>query len=87
MKLDTKKGDTGTTSLVGGKRVSKEHQRVMAYGDMDELISWIGLLRSEVSEDLQLRRIQIFLMQASAHLAADHEVAKLNLLTKRKFHF
>jgi cob(I)alamin adenosyltransferase len=87
MKLYTKRGDDGTTSLVGGKRVSKAHQRVMAYGDMDELISWLGLLRSEVSEDFQLRRIQIFLMQASAHLASDHQVAKLKPLDEAEILF
>ena len=58
MKIYTKKGDNGTTSLVGGKRVSKAHQRVMAYGDMDELISWLGLLRSEIGDDFQLRRFR-----------------------------
>lgn len=87
MKLYTKTGDTGTTSLVGGKRVSKAHQRVMAYGDMDELISWLGLLRSELSDDFQLRRIQIFLMQASAHLASDHQVAKLKFLDEAEISF
>lgn len=87
MKLYTKRGDDGTTSLVGGKRVSKAHLRVMAYGDMDELISWLGLLRSEVSEDFQLRRIQIFLMQASAHLASDHQVAKLKPLNEAEISF
>lgn len=87
MKLYTKRGDDGTTSLVGGKRVSKAHRRVMAYGDMDELISWLGLLRSEVSEDFQLRRIQIFLMQASAHLASDHQVAKLKPLNEAEISF
>ncbi len=87
MKLYTKKGDAGTTSLVGGKRVSKAHQRVMAYGDMDELISWLGLLRSEVSEEFQLHRIQSFLMQASAHLAADHQVTKLKPLDEGEILF
>lgn len=87
MKLYTKRGDDGTTSLVGGKRVSKAHQRVMTYGDMDELISWLGLLRSEVSEDFQIRRIQIFLMQASAHLASDHQVAKLKPLNEAEISF
>ena len=38
MKIYTKTGDSGTTSLVGGTRVSKTHPRVMAYGDLDELI-------------------------------------------------
>ena len=45
MKIYTKTGDTGETSLVGGKRVSKASMRVCAYGDMDELISYVGLLR------------------------------------------
>lgn len=71
MKIYTKTGDKGQTSLVGGERVSKAHQRVQTYGDVDELISWLGLLRSEgVEFDAPLRRIQIFLMNASAHLAA-----------------
>lgn len=45
MKIYTKTGDAGTTSLVGGARVSKTHPRVMAYGDADELISHLGILR------------------------------------------
>ena len=72
MKIYTKTGDKGLTSLVGGRRVSKAHPRVMTYGDVDELISWLGLLRSEGPKfDEPLRRIQIFLMSASAHLAAE----------------
>lgn len=66
------------TSLVGGTRVSKAHPRVMAYGDLDELISLLGLLRCETSgQDLPLRRIQIQLMNASAILADDGRTAKL----------
>jgi cob(I)alamin adenosyltransferase len=45
MKIYTRTGDDGTTSLSGGKRVPKSHVRVEAYGTVDELISWIGLLR------------------------------------------
>ena len=48
MKIYTKGGDKGTTSLVGGKRVPKNHPRVEAYGDLDELISYIGIVISEV---------------------------------------
>lgn len=81
MKIYTKTGDKGQTSLVGGCRVSKAHPRVMTYGDVDELISWLALLRSEIvssrcegaDSDTVLRRIQIFLMNASAHLAAEGE--------------
>lgn len=72
MKIYTKTGDSGETSLVGGKRVSKASARVCAYGDMDELISYIALLRCYVeSEDAVLRRIQQALMTASAHVASD----------------
>lgn len=72
MKVYTKTGDMGQTSLVGGKRVSKGHPRVMAYGDLDELISWIGLLRAELPEhDASLRRIQQALMNGSAHIASE----------------
>jgi cob(I)alamin adenosyltransferase len=46
MKIYTLTGDDGTTSLSGGKRVPKHCSRVEAYGSVDELISWIGLLRS-----------------------------------------
>ena len=47
MKVYTRKGDTGETSLLSGGRVGKEHGRVEAYGTVDELSSVIGLLRCE----------------------------------------
>ena len=47
MKIYTKTGDTGTTALFGGKRVSKADLRVDAYGTVDELNSHIGLLRDQ----------------------------------------
>ncbi len=46
MKIYTRKGDDGTTGLIGGERVKKHHLRVEAYGTVDELNSHIGLLRS-----------------------------------------
>ncbi|MBR6424181.1 MAG: cob(I)yrinic acid a,c-diamide adenosyltransferase [Bacteroidales bacterium] len=88
MKIYTKTGDSGTTSLVGGTRVSKAHPRVMAYGDLDELISYLGLLRCETSgRDLPLRRIQIHLMNVSAHLANDGRSAKLKPLDEAETAF
>ena len=88
MKIYTKTGDTGTTSLVGGTRVSKAHPRVMAYGDLDELISWLGLIRCETSERaLPLRRIQIHLMNVSAHLANDGRSARLKPLDEAETAF
>lgn len=47
MKIYTKTGDQGTTALFGGKRVSKADLRIDTYGTVDELNSWIGLLRDQ----------------------------------------
>ena len=47
MKIYTKTGDEGLTSLFGGKRVSKADLRIDTYGTVDELNSWIGLLRDQ----------------------------------------
>lgn len=80
MKVYTKTGDKGTTSLVGGKRVPKNHPRVEAYGDMDELISFIGIVISDTStahEKDTLRKIQENLMLISAHFASDSSAKNL----------
>lgn len=74
MKVYTKTGDKGTTSLVGGKRVPKNHPRVEAYGDMDELISFLGIVLSDMHtrhEKDMLRKIQENLMLIAAHFASD----------------
>ena len=47
MKIYTKTGDAGLTSLFGGERVSKAHFRIDAYGTVDELNAYIGLLRDQ----------------------------------------
>src|SRR5215204_4366719 len=47
MKIYTKTGDQGTTALFGGKRVSKADLRIDTYGTIDELNSWIGLMRDQ----------------------------------------
>lgn len=76
MKIYTKTGDTGSTSLIGGKRVPKYHERIEVYGSMDELISFIGLLRDSYKvEEYQkvLIRIQDRLMVCSSLLASDCE--------------
>ena len=44
MKIYTKSGDKGETSLFGGERVKKNHLSIHAYGTVDELNSWIGLI-------------------------------------------
>jgi cob(I)alamin adenosyltransferase len=51
MKIYTRTGDDGTTGLFGGGRVAKDHARVAAYGDVDELNSVIGMVRAEGPED------------------------------------
>jgi cob(I)alamin adenosyltransferase len=54
MKIYTKTGDTGTTSLFGGKRVSKADLRIETYGTIDELNSWLGVIRDqEVNKNRQ----------------------------------
>lgn len=73
MKVYTRTGDDGTTSLAGGQRISKNHPRIDAYGTVDELIGWIGLLRSipeNSSRTELLLTIQGKLMHCAALLAA-----------------
>ncbi|MBQ7222385.1 MAG: cob(I)yrinic acid a,c-diamide adenosyltransferase [Bacteroidales bacterium] len=84
MAIYTKTGDQGTTSLVSGTRVSKCDKRVQAYGDVDELISYIGVLRCHVSEEVasSLLRIQTELMNVAAWLACDVEVEKMKPLSE-----
>jgi cob(I)alamin adenosyltransferase len=73
MKIYTLTGDDGTTSLSGGKRVPKHNPRVEAYGSVDELISWIGLLRS-YKENITRKNFLIYIqdqLMASASALAD----------------
>jgi len=74
MKIYTKTGDKGQTSLIGGKRVPKYHPRIEAYGTVDELISFTGLLRDQNIDDNTrqfLIEIQDRLMNCASILAAD----------------
>lgn len=50
--LYTRTGDNGTTSLVGGQRIEKDNPRLEAYGTIDELNSWIGLVGATTSSTL-----------------------------------
>lgn len=70
----TKTGDKGTTSLVGGQRVSKSHIRLEAYGTIDELNSFIGLLMCSIhdqSDRKVLSFIQNKLFNIGSYLATD----------------
>ena len=51
MKIYTKGGDKGKTSIIGGKRLPKHHTRLEAYGTVDELLSYIGLIRDHNESD------------------------------------
>jgi cob(I)alamin adenosyltransferase len=75
-KIYTKTGDDGTSGLVGGNRVKKSDLRLEAYGTVDELNSWIGLIRSAISDhevsDL-LMDIQNNLFIIGSKLASDEQ--------------
>jgi cob(I)alamin adenosyltransferase len=76
MKIYTKTGDKGSTGLIGGSRVSKSHLRIESYGTVDELNSWIGLLRDQeinASRRDILKEIQDRLFTIGSHLASDPE--------------
>ncbi|MDB5108971.1 MAG: yvqK [Mucilaginibacter sp.] len=80
MKIYTKTGDKGFTSLIGGTRVPKHHLRIESYGTVDELNSYIGLIRDqeigEHDKDI-LKQIQDRLFTIGASLAADPEKSKM----------
>lgn len=71
MKIYTKTGDNGTTGLLGGTRVPKDHLRVAAYGDVDELNALLGLVKAEADGPLArlLGHIQRDLFALGAQLA------------------
>ncbi len=73
-KIYTKTGDKGETGLFGGKRLPKNHIRIEAYGTVDELNSYIGLLReliSNVEQRSLLKEIQDRLFTIGSQLASD----------------
>lgn len=80
MKVYTKTGDKGTTALFGGSRVPKYHIRIESYGTVDELNSYIGLIRDQEIAPVykaQLIHIQDKLFTLGAILATDPEKAIL----------
>jgi cob(I)alamin adenosyltransferase len=56
-KIYTRTGDDGTTSLIGGKRVAKYDKRIEAYGTVDELNSWIGLIRDQKIDERSFKTL------------------------------
>jgi len=80
MKVYTKTGDKGTTALFGGTRVPKYHLRIESYGTVDELNSYIGLIRDQEIDSRYknvLIEIQDKLFTVGAILATDPEKAIL----------
>ena len=74
MKIYTKGGDKGTTSLLGGKIVAKHHLRIEAYGTVDELIAFCGLLRDSYPDEYYVQLVSVIqdrLMTMASLLAAD----------------
>ena len=86
MKVYTKTGDKGTTSLFGGTRVPKDHARIESYGTVDELNSYIGLIRDqEINQHYKniLIEIQDRLFTVGAILATPPEKEVLKNGKKR----
>ena len=73
MKVYTRTGDDGTTSLFSGKRVPKHDLRITSYGTIDELNSWVGAIRDQADQETkkELIVIQNDLMTIGAQLAND----------------
>lgn len=73
MKIYTKKGDQGETSFANGQRVSKSHQRIAAYGEVDELNAVVGMCLEVISKPVSvvttLREVQSQLFQLGSELA------------------
>jgi cob(I)alamin adenosyltransferase len=82
MKIYTKKGDTGTTGLIGGTRVLKSSLRIESYGTIDELNSYIGVVRDQGIHNKyieQLIEIQDRLFTIGSSLASDPEKSNMRI--------
>jgi cob(I)alamin adenosyltransferase len=82
MKIYTKTGDKGLTSLIGGTRVAKHHPRIESYGTIDELNSYIGLISDQdiaSGDKLILKEIQDRLFTIGSALASDPEKSKMKI--------
>lgn len=82
MKIYTKTGDKGTTALLGGTRVPKSHDRIEAYGTVDELNSYLGLVADQeinTGRKETLREIQDRLFTIGSSLASDPEKSKVKI--------
>lgn len=79
MKIYTKTGDKGSTGLIGGSRVAKHHIRIDSYGTIDELNSWLGLIRDQEIDDAYkqvILKIQRDLFTLGALLATEPQTGE-----------
>lgn len=79
VRIYTKTGDAGETSLFGGERVKKDHDRLDAYGTLDELNAFLGWYLSRTGEDdlaSLVRGVQLLLFDIGAHLATPASAVK-----------
>jgi cob(I)alamin adenosyltransferase len=82
MKIYTKKGDSGKTGLIGGTRVSKGSMRIDAYGTIDELNSYVGVVRDHLNDEMQISQlieIQDRLFTIGSSLASDPEKSTMKI--------
>ena len=82
MKIYTKKGDHGKTGLIGGTRVSKSSLRIECYGTVDELNSYLGVLRTIIKSETSISEIidiQDSLFTIGSHLACDPDKKAMKL--------
>ena len=82
MKIYTKTGDLGETSLLGGTRVSKSELQIEAYGTVDELNAYVGLIRDQIWKKpvlVELIEIQDRLFTIGSHLANDQKKSGIKL--------
>jgi len=82
IKIYTKTGDEGNTALFGGKRLPKSHVRIEAYGTIDELNAFTGLLRDHLKDEpvrQRLFEIQNRLFDLGSYLASDPEKQLIEL--------
>jgi len=82
MKIYTKTGDKGQTSLIGGTRVAKHHIRIESYGTVDELNSYVGLIMCQdidAHHQKLLKEIQDRLFTIGSSLAADPDKSRMKI--------
>jgi cob(I)alamin adenosyltransferase len=90
LKIYTKTGDTGSTALIGGLRVSKNSPRIAAYGEIDELNSILGMVRAESGHSPiqdSLAEVQLALFTVGAQLASPKSDPNIEIITSSHVDF